>query len=772
MKQIKEIAQREIRSMFNSPVGWLILILFTAQSVLLFTQHLDNAVTMLLKKQIDHGDYTSSFFSGYSGTLLAMSYYLMFYLPFLTMGSMSREFSEGGIRLLFSSPIRNSQIVLGKFKAFILTGLLMIVVFVLLAVVTRCLILDSLDAGLLAAGFLNMYLVILLYAAIGLFISSCTTYQLVAAVGTFGVIFFLNNYLSGLVRNDHPEFIQRVFSLWLPPDQHKENFQGLVNLADILYYLLLITFFLLLTWLRLRFLRTPVSMGRKIAVYSIAVTTLLFSGWATCRDAFFVYYDFTSQKRYTPSQEQRQLMDSLPGPLQFSQYVNVLESAYKGTLHDFSGKVRTAQRMRSAMTIKPDLRIIPYYAETERLNLDFVKSDTVLNNSALLAVQTDRQLVRSSSDYAMEELLEAADNAYSWFSRDELLSLDDVRQTIDISDERYRRVYLLKAGPLSGTLQEPLGLPNEQSLTTAIKAMLYGRKKVAYIDSHSTRSIYGKSDEGYNRSFMRLSSNYSLTNMGFDIQPVRLGDSLNRIDTDILVIADPQENIPDEEMEKISDFIARGGNILITASGKSLPVINRIIQPLGLELRHTGTTAKYVQLNPDAVIKPDSSGAGILHNRLIWHGSGDYNLVRENGQGENIAVRQPLSVSVEHESVGFTMMPVAMDKKDTTIMALYRQLGEQQQRIMVCGDAAFLSNSIEGIGYYSAFDTKVANYAFLVAVFKWLGNDLYPCMGKRQQSKERLRIKQTGWLKSGLLVLMPLPFLLIGIRRLNSRRKN
>lgn len=62
---------------------------------------------------------TANLLGGMFGLYNTVQQYLYLYMPLLTMGLMSREFSSGSIKLLYSSPVTSSQIVMGKFLAMI-----------------------------------------------------------------------------------------------------------------------------------------------------------------------------------------------------------------------------------------------------------------------------------------------------------------------------------------------------------------------------------------------------------------------------------------------------------------------------------------------------------------------------------------------------------------------------------------------------------------------------------------------------------------------------
>ena len=109
--------------LFCSPIAWLILVIFIFQVSMDYA----NILTEELKATgYSLMDETASIFSGFRGLYSRIQGYLYLYIPLLTMGIMSREFSTGSIKLLFSSPITNKQIVLGKFYALMVYAFLLL----------------------------------------------------------------------------------------------------------------------------------------------------------------------------------------------------------------------------------------------------------------------------------------------------------------------------------------------------------------------------------------------------------------------------------------------------------------------------------------------------------------------------------------------------------------------------------------------------------------------------------------------------------------------
>ena len=114
MKIIYRIALAELQSLFYSPVAWLILIVFSVQCTFAFTNVLNS---MVVQEAMGYQSsmLTSQVYAGMQGFFKVLQNYIYLYIPLLTMGLISQEYSLGSIKLLDSSPISTRQIVLGKY---------------------------------------------------------------------------------------------------------------------------------------------------------------------------------------------------------------------------------------------------------------------------------------------------------------------------------------------------------------------------------------------------------------------------------------------------------------------------------------------------------------------------------------------------------------------------------------------------------------------------------------------------------------------------------
>src|ERR1700761_8735176 len=254
MKKIIRIARFELASLFFSPVAWLVLIIFSIQCGMGFTRWLEivgRAQRMGAQMDLTTANIFSGRFQFYSGVKST----LYLYIPLLSMGLMSREISSGSIKLLLSSPVRVRDIVLGKYLAMVGYCLVLMGVLVLFGF-TGAYAIHSMDYGLVICGLIGLFLLICTYSAIGLFMSSLTGYQVVAAISTLAVLALLN-FVGGLFQTN--ESVRHVTYFLSIAGRTDKFIDGLVSTEDVVYFLLIIGLFLFLTQFRLQAGREAVS---------------------------------------------------------------------------------------------------------------------------------------------------------------------------------------------------------------------------------------------------------------------------------------------------------------------------------------------------------------------------------------------------------------------------------------------------------------------------------------------------------------------------------
>ncbi len=330
MRAIYRIARLELSNLFYSPIAWLILILFVFMTAMNFT----DVLWAYARSQEFRGgglsDLSRALFFDVTGRGLwpKISNLLYMIMPLLTMGLISQEFSRGSIKLLFVAPITSRHIVLGKFLGMMMYGLLMFSVLLVYVILGGCWI-ESFDWAAVLTGLLGLYLLFGTYAAIGLFMSTLTTYPIVAAIYMLALLTFLR-FVSGLWQEY--TFVRDI-TYWLALDRRAGTFiNGMICSEDFLYFLLVIVLFVTLSILRLQAERTKRSALQNMLRYGGVIVVTLLIGYFSARPALRCYYDATEMKENTLTQNSIDIMEKLDGPLTITTYANLFDENYSPLL--------------------------------------------------------------------------------------------------------------------------------------------------------------------------------------------------------------------------------------------------------------------------------------------------------------------------------------------------------------------------------------------------------------------------------------------------------
>ncbi len=210
------ISRREIRTYFNSPVAYIVVPVFLViTGYLFFTQ-------LFLEKQAD----MRGFFN-------IMPLLFMFLIPAITMRLLADEKSSGTLELLITMPVRDWEVVVGKFlaaMALLCTAIGLTLVF---AITVKTL--GPLDRGPTIGGYLGLVLMGGAYVSIGVMASSLTRNSIVSFIVAFAISFAL--YLLGKLTQFLPEALQKLVA-FLSIDGHFENIgRGVIDTRDLIYYL-------------------------------------------------------------------------------------------------------------------------------------------------------------------------------------------------------------------------------------------------------------------------------------------------------------------------------------------------------------------------------------------------------------------------------------------------------------------------------------------------------------------------------------------------------
>lgn len=242
MNVITAIGLTEFRRMFLSPLAWSILAVVQFILAFVFLIGLNEYLTQIQPMTAGMEDPPGISDLVVSALYLWAGMIMLAVMPLITMRLLAEERMNQTLSLLTSSPVSNTQIVLGKYSGVVLFIIVMIGLITLmpLALITS----TSLDWGKLAAAIVGLFLLLASFAAAGLFLSALTKQPVIAAVTTFGLLVFLVIlYISGNSQGASSEAF-----IYLSHFSHFLSFlEGIFDSSDLVYYLLFITGFLMLT---------------------------------------------------------------------------------------------------------------------------------------------------------------------------------------------------------------------------------------------------------------------------------------------------------------------------------------------------------------------------------------------------------------------------------------------------------------------------------------------------------------------------------------------
>ena len=238
------IARKEIESYFRSPIAYGVMAFFALiagyffyASVMFFVRRGMEMAMMGQSQPMDLNEYIVR------PLLSNISVIALFLIPMITMRLFAEEKRSGTIELLLTSPLRDWEILLGKFLGAMalytaMLGISFLSMLILFAY-------GKPDWRPLLVGYLGLLLQGGALLAIGTFISNCTKNQIVAGVAGFAVCLML--WILNWVSEFGTTIPERILS-YIAVTSHFDSFaKGVLDLKDIVYYLSVIFIGLFLT---------------------------------------------------------------------------------------------------------------------------------------------------------------------------------------------------------------------------------------------------------------------------------------------------------------------------------------------------------------------------------------------------------------------------------------------------------------------------------------------------------------------------------------------
>ncbi|QEC43573.1 Gldg family protein [Pseudobacter ginsenosidimutans] len=765
MRTVLKIARNELYQLFYSPIAWLLLVVFLVQPAIHFFDSLEHLSRLQSFDGSLRGGLTSNLFSGAYSTLGGIVEKAYLYIPLLTMGLIGKEVASGTIRLLLSSPVKVQWIVWGKYLAITVFNLLLVSIAGIFMLLTSY-SLNTPDTGLMWSGLLGLFLLLSAFGAIGLFISSLSEYQIVAALGTL-ILFAAMSYLRNVWQEY--DFI-RDLTYYLSLEGRVQQFlEGLISTKNLLYYLLIILLFIGFTIIRLRKLIIPASRTIQLVRYSSLVLVVMVIGYFSSRPGWVKYFDNTATRAWTLGPEIQQILHSMnEGPLNITCYVNILDNTFhKGAP---ARRISDLENWESYQWFKTDIHInyVYYY-------------DSVISDEGFYKQHKEMSLRQVAEKRAKSNKMKI----------DRFKTPEEMQSLINLKPELNSYVIQLEyqgAKCILRTFNDLLFYPGPAETGAALKRLLDPNvPRIAFLEGHFERPLQMVGDRGFNELAAKIKSRRSLVNQGFDFVSLRLDSTGIPENINAVVIADPRSDFTTLELQQLQRYIDGGGNLLILGEPEKQSILNGLLEKLGLQLMEGQMVQQDVTYSPDYLQAGLSEHANSIYGQLAPY------LKYEVGVSmPGVVPISPLKGSP------FKFMPVVLndpsnswytrhrlvtdsavaqfspEKGDLKLAlplaaTLSRKFAGKEQRIAVVGDADFLSN-IELNKPHPA----TANFSLGTGLLSWLCYGEYPVrISKIPPEDNRVTITDKTFSLLYYLVLFALPgiLLLTGGLILLRRRK-
>jgi len=763
---IYKIAKTELQTLFYSPIAWLILIVFTIQAAISFTNVYEAHVTAQSLGRVIPNISMGLFADQFRGFFTQIQQYLYLYIPLLTMGLMSRELSSGSIKLLYSSPVTNTQIILGKYLSMVIYALglsLIMFVFILYSGFT----VQNFDFAPVLTGLFGLFLLICAYASIGLFMSSLTSYQVVAAIGTFALLAVLN--MVGNLWQDIS--LIRDIAYWLSLSGRSNEFiLGLICSEDVLYFIIVVALFLTLSILRLKANRQKTPPSKAFGKYAGAFVVAFALGYVSSRPALMFYHDATRTKVNTLTPNSQEIVAKMEGKLTINTFSNILDTYYYIVMP--KSELRDIDRFRQYVRFKPETKIkhFYYYDKAENPGLDKRYPD--LN---------DRQRM---IEYAKSHRLDS--NMFK--TPEEIRKIENLKP----ENNRFVRTIVRENGEKTflRVFDDMQVHPSEREISAAFKRLVMELPQVGFVKGHGERDCIRSGDRDYNRFAQDKPFRYSLINQGFDFNEVTLDKEIPE-NIDILVIAEPRQPISEEHFTNLDKYIARGGNLLIAGEPGRQEQANPLAARFGVEFLPGRLVKPSENFSPDFIQAIPTRAGGrmmywlqdMINRETIVTMPGATALSYQGADAKGFKVTELFvtdtaggtwseTVTTNFIDDTVTVDPAKGEKMEASIpvaIAMSRKVGEKEQKVVVIGDADCISNGEISIGRKGV---RAANYNFIMGAFFWMSDDEVPIDVRRPSTTDRKvyvglsGMRATKWGMLGLLPFsMALFYILLWIRR-------
>lgn len=231
MTNVWTIAKREYKLYFSSPVAFMLALVLFLVLGLFFASALQIAMSPAGMQQ--------GYIPGVDIVVQPMAVILVLLTPALTTRLLAEERRLGTIELLMTAPIRDWELVVGKWLGAFLLLATFIVISIAYPLVLNNLVEPGIDQGPLISGYLGLFLLSAATVAVGVFISSLFSNQIAAFATTMGVMIFLWWIVGvvGQVAGQTGGPAELVSYLDYSGHFYSNLVRGVIDLRDLVYYL-------------------------------------------------------------------------------------------------------------------------------------------------------------------------------------------------------------------------------------------------------------------------------------------------------------------------------------------------------------------------------------------------------------------------------------------------------------------------------------------------------------------------------------------------------
>lgn len=720
MKIIFKIARAELRTLFYSPIAWITIVVFFVFSGMKFITPL---MDLARKQELQITNNPNWY--GFKGpltylmfidTIKDMLMYLFLFIPLITMGVVNRELNAGTMKLLTSSPVRIREIVAGKFAGLIGFNLALLSSIALL-LFTGYFTIERAEFAWYCSMLLGISLLTGAYMAIGLFISTLTSYQIVAGIATF-MAFMLIGSLDNI--GQEYDFVRAITFVLSMGGRIDLLISGLITTRDVSYFTLIIILFLGMAVITRKSRQKSNRWTVTFFKHLLLLISIITIGYFTSRPGYIGYLDVTRNKLNTIDSTAQSVLKELDGsPITVTLYTNLLGA-------NLGFGLPKARNSYEWGFWEPYVRFYP----SIKFKYEYYY-DTKEGDSSLFKHFPNKTIHQIAKQFARINNvdLEAFRKPGKINALVNLQDEDDFRLLMELEYKgKKSKLRTYKALPM---------WPNDEQVSAAIRKLTKDNfTQVSFTTGHWERSPWRNGEREFGKHTNCQSERKSMINNGMVVDTVSLLNNEIPATTDILVVADPRSALENIEQEKILQYIEKGGNAIIYGEPGKQHILNPILNHVGVQLQNGRLVKPQMHAKSDEFMILAAKEAnymartksmqhfqkfGVNMTYATYSGVCDLHYKDTNGFRIEPIIQVPGSngLWVENglymaDSAKPTFSPESGDlqKSEYTVgVRLSRMINNKEQRLIVVGDADFMSilpNDIE-LGFYS-----------------WLGYNDYP----------------------------------------------